>query len=123
MIAPIYKELSNTYDDVVFLKVDVDENPETAANYNVSAMPTFVSRFGAVRMIWNHVQLETFDPLYQTNFSQLFSPDHDINLNLTDLYQGGCCCWTCDVSLSLEWYATSFDTFAAVLLLQFIFIV
>ncbi len=50
MIAPIYKELSNTYDDVVFLKVDVDENPETAANYNVSAMPTFVSRFGSLRM-------------------------------------------------------------------------
>ncbi len=45
MIAPIYKELSNTYDDVVFLKVDVDENPETAANYKVSAMPTFVSPF------------------------------------------------------------------------------
>lgn len=50
MIAPIYKELSNTYDDVVFLKVDVDDNPETAANYNVSAMPTFVSRFGTLRM-------------------------------------------------------------------------
>jgi thioredoxin 1 len=43
MIAPIFKEMSNTYDDVVFLKVDVDENAETAANYNVSAMPTFVS--------------------------------------------------------------------------------
>lgn len=45
MIAPIFKEMSNTYDDVVFLKVDVDENAETAANYNVSAMPTFVSSF------------------------------------------------------------------------------
>lgn len=48
MIAPIYKELSNTYDDVVFLKVDVDENPETAANYNVSAMPTFIFIKGGV---------------------------------------------------------------------------
>ena len=28
--------------DVVFLKVDVDENPDTAAKYNVSAMPTFI---------------------------------------------------------------------------------
>lgn len=28
--------------DVVFLKVDVDENPETAARYSVSAMPTFL---------------------------------------------------------------------------------
>ena len=27
---------------MVFLKVDVDENPDTAAEYNVSAMPTFV---------------------------------------------------------------------------------
>ena len=43
MIAPIFKELSNTHDDVVFLKVDVDENPDTAAKYSVSAMPTFVS--------------------------------------------------------------------------------
>ena len=31
-------ELSN----VVFLKIDVDENPETAAKYSVSAMPTFL---------------------------------------------------------------------------------
>ena len=37
-----YKELSENHPDVVFLKVDVDENPETAAKYNVSAMPTFV---------------------------------------------------------------------------------
>jgi thioredoxin 1 len=28
--------------DVVFVKVDVDENPDTAAKYSVSAMPTFV---------------------------------------------------------------------------------
>jgi thioredoxin 1 len=28
--------------NVVFVKVDVDENPETAAKYSVSAMPTFV---------------------------------------------------------------------------------
>ena len=45
MIAPIFKKMSNDYDDVVFLKVDVDENAETAANYNVSVMPTFVSSF------------------------------------------------------------------------------
>lgn len=60
MIAPIYKELSNTYDDVVFLKVDVDDNPETAANYNVSAMPTFVSRFGTLRMTWNCFLFSSF---------------------------------------------------------------
>jgi thioredoxin 1 len=37
-----YKELSENHPDVVFLKVDVDENPDTAAKYSVSAMPTFV---------------------------------------------------------------------------------
>jgi thioredoxin 1 len=42
-IAPLYKELAEEFgDDVVFLKVDVDENPDTAAKYSVSAMPTFV---------------------------------------------------------------------------------
>jgi thioredoxin 1 len=29
-------------DNVVFIKIDVDDNPDTAAKYNVSAMPTFV---------------------------------------------------------------------------------
>ena len=42
MIAPLFKELSEAIDDVVFLKVDVDENPDTAAKYSVSAMPTFL---------------------------------------------------------------------------------
>jgi len=28
--------------DVVFIKVDVDDNPDTAAKYSVSAMPTFL---------------------------------------------------------------------------------
>jgi len=43
MIAPLFKELSDNMDgDVVFIKIDVDENPDTAAKYNVSAMPTFV---------------------------------------------------------------------------------
>uniref|UniRef100_A0A7S2MV31 Thioredoxin domain-containing protein n=1 Tax=Helicotheca tamesis TaxID=374047 RepID=A0A7S2MV31_9STRA len=45
MIAPIYHKLSESpslKDRAVFLKVDVDENPDTAAKYSVSAMPTFV---------------------------------------------------------------------------------
>ena len=37
-----FQQLSDTLPNVVFLKVDVDEDPETAAKYNVSAMPTFV---------------------------------------------------------------------------------
>merc|ERR1711862_797455 len=45
MIAPLYEELSNDaslQDKVIFLKVDVDDNRDTAAKYNISAMPTFI---------------------------------------------------------------------------------
>ena len=42
MIAPMIQEMSESMDNVVFLKVDVDENEESAAEYNISAMPTFV---------------------------------------------------------------------------------
>jgi len=42
MIAPVFKQLAEDHDDVVFLKVDVDELHETAAQYQVSAMPTFI---------------------------------------------------------------------------------
>uniref|UniRef100_A0A6S8YII8 Thioredoxin domain-containing protein n=1 Tax=Ditylum brightwellii TaxID=49249 RepID=A0A6S8YII8_9STRA len=45
MIAPIFHKLSESSslkDRVVFLKIDVDVNHETAAKYSVSAMPTFV---------------------------------------------------------------------------------
>eukprot|EP00529_Nitzschia_sp_RCC80_P032688 CAMPEP_0113462228 /NCGR_PEP_ID=MMETSP0014_2-20120614/11970_1 /TAXON_ID=2857 /ORGANISM="Nitzschia sp." /LENGTH=233 /DNA_ID=CAMNT_0000354057 /DNA_START=423 /DNA_END=1124 /DNA_ORIENTATION=+ /assembly_acc=CAM_ASM_000159 len=41
-IAPLYEEMSEEYDTVIFLKVDVDEDPDTAAKYSVSAMPTFL---------------------------------------------------------------------------------
>jgi thioredoxin 1 len=34
--------MSESMDDVVFVQIDVDDNPDTAARYNVSAMPTFV---------------------------------------------------------------------------------
>lgn len=40
-IAPIFKELSEEF-DAQFIKVDVDENPEAAQKFGVSAMPTFV---------------------------------------------------------------------------------
>jgi thioredoxin 1 len=40
--------LSEEIEDVVFMKVDVDDNPDTAAKYSVSAMPTFVFIKGGV---------------------------------------------------------------------------
>mmetsp|Transcript_18590 Transcript_18590/g.26163 ORF Transcript_18590/g.26163 Transcript_18590/m.26163 type:complete len:170 (+) Transcript_18590:108-617(+) len=41
LISPKFRELSESI-DAVFIKVDVDENPETAAKYSVSSMPTFI---------------------------------------------------------------------------------
>jgi len=42
VIAPIISELAAEHANVVFLKVDVDENEDSAAEYNISAMPTFI---------------------------------------------------------------------------------
>jgi len=38
----LYKELSEQNPHIVFVKVDVDDNQETAAKYEVTAMPTFL---------------------------------------------------------------------------------
>ena len=40
-IAPKFAEFAEEYTDVVFIKVDVDENEDTAQEYGISAMPTF----------------------------------------------------------------------------------
>lgn len=42
MIAPLFKELSETFPNVLFLKVDVDEKPEIAAKYEIRQIPTFL---------------------------------------------------------------------------------
>ena len=40
-IAPLYEDLAKEFPQVLFVKVDVDDNQETAQQCNVSAMPTF----------------------------------------------------------------------------------
>eukprot|EP00307_Rebecca_sp_RCC1486_P014310 CAMPEP_0119410890 /NCGR_PEP_ID=MMETSP1335-20130426/3783_1 /TAXON_ID=259385 /ORGANISM="Chrysoculter rhomboideus, Strain RCC1486" /LENGTH=144 /DNA_ID=CAMNT_0007435483 /DNA_START=12 /DNA_END=446 /DNA_ORIENTATION=- len=40
-IAPVFEQLQAEFPHVVFVKVDVDENQETAMACGISAMPTF----------------------------------------------------------------------------------
>nr|DAA34571.1 TPA_exp: thioredoxin [Amblyomma variegatum] len=42
MIEPFLKQQSEIFKEVVFLKVDVDENEEVASRYEISCMPTFL---------------------------------------------------------------------------------
>ncbi len=42
MLAPIVEKLANDHPEITVLKVDVDEAPELAARYNVSAIPTLL---------------------------------------------------------------------------------
>jgi len=42
MIGPVIEKMAGEMKDVVFLKVDVDESEDLAAEYSVQAMPTFV---------------------------------------------------------------------------------
>lgn len=42
MVSPILDEMSKDINDVKFVKVNVDENGETAAKYNVASIPTFL---------------------------------------------------------------------------------
>lgn len=40
-IAPVFAKMAEEMTDVVFVKVDVDENEEVAQDCGISAMPTF----------------------------------------------------------------------------------
>jgi len=43
MVAPLVNELANEYDGKVsFVKINVDENPETARQYGVMSIPTLI---------------------------------------------------------------------------------
>eukprot|EP01080_Neovahlkampfia_damariscottae_P003251 gene3251-5694_t len=52
-IAPLFEKLSNEHENVVFLKVDVDECDEISEEYGVTAMPTFqVFKNGSMIKEW-----------------------------------------------------------------------
>ncbi|PBC30074.1 Thioredoxin-2 [Apis cerana cerana] len=53
MIGPKVEELSMEMEDVIFLKVDVDECEDIAGEYEITSMPTFV-------FIKNNKVLENF---------------------------------------------------------------
>jgi len=42
MIAPKLEDMAQQFTDVIFLKVDVDDNEEVASQYDISCMPTFI---------------------------------------------------------------------------------
>ncbi|AHY45802.1 thioredoxin: thioredoxin [Rubrobacter radiotolerans] len=43
-IAPVLEEMSESRDDVEFVKINVDDNPTTTLNYSITSIPT-VARF------------------------------------------------------------------------------
>jgi len=43
MVAPLVEELANEYDGKIsFVKINVDDNPETARQYGVMSIPTLI---------------------------------------------------------------------------------
>lgn len=43
-VSPILDEMSETRDDVRFVKLNVDDNPQSAMNYQITSIPT-IARF------------------------------------------------------------------------------
>jgi thioredoxin 1 len=42
IVAPHLEELNNERDDLTVVKLNVDENPETAAKYGIMSIPTMI---------------------------------------------------------------------------------
>ncbi len=49
-IGPMFAAMATKFKDVHFIKVDVDENSETAAHFKVQAMPTFMFFHGGKKV-------------------------------------------------------------------------
>lgn len=45
-IKPVYESLSKDYPEVAFGKIDIDENPDAANDYEIRTIPTFVFNQG-----------------------------------------------------------------------------
>jgi thioredoxin 1 len=44
MLAPVYEDVSNQYDDkAIFVKIDVDEEGEAAQKYGISSIPNIIA--------------------------------------------------------------------------------
>jgi thioredoxin 1 len=51
MISPFFEELSQTHaEQAVFIKIDVDESEELSMQFQVSAMPTFITFQGGQKV-------------------------------------------------------------------------
>ncbi|MDD4876061.1 MAG: thioredoxin [Dehalococcoidales bacterium] len=73
MVAPIVEKLSNQYDGkFIFCRLDIDENPQTAAKYMVRAIPTlmFFKDGSAIDTVVGAVPERTL----QTKIDELLQP-------------------------------------------------
>ena len=61
MLWPIIEELSEEHKEIKFIKIDVDEVPELAAEYQISSIPT-------VFLWYNHELKEGFLGAYPKDF-------------------------------------------------------
>jgi thioredoxin 1 len=62
-IAPELEKLSKKYTSVKFVKVDVDDLPELAEKYEVSAMPTF--------LMFKHNDMKPFEPIVGADLTKI----------------------------------------------------
>ena len=42
MIAPVFEKVSADFPDLAFLKIDIDDNPDAAAEAGIRSVPTFM---------------------------------------------------------------------------------